>query len=54
MTVNLLTLYLSATAYIAVGAYFEERKLLRQFGTAYADYRSATPMIVPRLSFKRG
>lgn len=54
MTVNQLVFYISLTAYIFVGVYFEERKLLREFGAAYADYRSATPMMIPGLGFKRG
>lgn len=49
MTGNLFVVYLSLTAYILIGAYFEERKLLREFGQEYADYKSATPMIIPRL-----
>lgn len=48
MTVNSLIVYLSLTIYIIIGAYFEERKLLREFGQEYADYKSATPMIIPR------
>lgn len=51
MSVNSLTLYLGATLYILVGAYFEERKLLRNFGTAYADYKRKTPMLIPGLRF---
>jgi len=47
MTVNLLAFYLSATVYILVGIYFEERKLLEEFGQPYADYRSRTPMLFP-------
>jgi len=47
MTTNLLALYLSFTLYILVGIYFEERKLLDEFGQAYADYRSRTPMLFP-------
>lgn len=47
MTVNLLTLYAAATVYIILGAYYEERKLLREFGVAYADYRASTPMFLP-------
>lgn len=48
MTVNSLIVYLSLTIYILIGAYFEERKLLREFGQEYADYKSVTPMIIPR------
>jgi protein-S-isoprenylcysteine O-methyltransferase Ste14 len=51
MTVNSFIVYLALTIYIFVGAYFEERKLLREFGQEYADYRSNTPMIIPDLRF---
>ena len=53
LTINQLNVYLSATLYIFVGAYFEERKLLREYGAAYAEYKSVTPMILPGLLFKR-
>jgi len=53
MTVNQLTVYVCATIYIFVGAYFEERKLLREYGSAYAEYKSVTPMIVPGLRFRQ-
>lgn len=48
MTVNMLMMVLSATVYIVIGAYFEERKLCREFGEAYAAYQSNTPMLIPR------
>ena len=47
MTVNLLTLDLGLTGYIFVGAWLEERKLLREYGDAYAGYRQRTPMLLP-------
>lgn len=53
VTFNSLVLYIALTVYILVGAYFEERKLLREFGQEYADYRSVTPMIIPGLKFGR-
>jgi protein-S-isoprenylcysteine O-methyltransferase Ste14 len=53
MTVNLLVVYLSLTAYIHIGIYFEERKLLREFGEQYAEYRANTPMLIPGLKFGR-
>ena len=53
LSTNQLSVYLSATLYIFVGAYFEERKLLREYGAAYAEYKSVTPMIIPGLLFKR-
>ena len=51
MTVNLLIVYLSLTIYIHVGIYFEERKLLCEFGEQYAKYRANTPMLIPGLKF---
>ena len=51
VSVNSFTLYIGATVYILVGAYFEERKLLREFGQAYAEYQSKTPMLIPGLKF---
>lgn len=49
VTVNSFILYISLTIYIIVGAYFEERKLLREYGQEYADYQSATPMLIPAI-----
>lgn len=48
MTVNLLVVLIAATIYIIAGAYYEERKLLRQFGEAYARYQAVTPMFIPQ------
>ena len=48
VTVNSFTLYVGATIYILIGATFEERKLLREFGAVYAEYKSKTPMLIPR------
>ena len=53
LTINQGVVYLSATIYIFAGAYFEELKLLREYGAAYSEYRSVTPMILPGLLFKR-
>lgn len=44
---NSLTVYIGATLYTLVGAYFEERKLLREFGESYAEYKRRTPMLIP-------
>jgi len=49
MTFNLLALNLGLTLYIIIGAYFEERKLLLEFGGAYTEYRQKTPMLIPGL-----
>lgn len=47
MTDTLLTFYASLTVYMIIGALFEERKLLREFGQPYADYRARTPFLIP-------
>ena len=46
---NSLTVYIGATIYTLIGAYFEERKLLRDFGDDYAAYKKKTPMLIPGL-----
>src|SRR5512133_936460 len=48
MTVNRLALWIVFTIYIVVGAFFEERKLLTDFGAAYVEYKSKTPMLIPK------
>jgi methanethiol S-methyltransferase len=50
MTANLLALVLGFSLYLVAGAYWEERKLLHEFGEAYARYRRETPMLVPCLN----
>jgi protein-S-isoprenylcysteine O-methyltransferase Ste14 len=47
MTGNLLALNIGLTLYLVVGAIYEERKLVREFGETYIDYQQRTPMIVP-------
>lgn len=49
MTVNTLVFYIGVTAYFIIGAYFEERKLLRDLGEAYEGYKRRTPFLIPRL-----
>jgi methanethiol S-methyltransferase len=48
---NTLVVMIAATVYIILGALFEERKLEREFGQAYAEYKAATPMLIPGLKF---
>jgi methanethiol S-methyltransferase len=50
---NSLAFYVGATLYFIIGAYFEERKLLRDFGEAYAEYKRITPMWLPGLTFNK-
>jgi methanethiol S-methyltransferase len=49
MTVNRLALWIVFTVYTIIGAFFEERKLLRDFGSVYAEYKSKTPMLIPKI-----
>jgi protein-S-isoprenylcysteine O-methyltransferase Ste14 len=51
MTQNSLTVYIGATLYVLIGTIFEERKLLRDFGEAYAEYKRKTPMLIPGIVF---
>jgi len=53
VTVNSFTMYVGVTIYILIGAYFEERKLLREFGSVYVEYKSCTPMLIPWLKLRR-
>jgi len=53
MSVNSLVVMIVATIYIIVGAFFEERKLEREFGAAYNEYKAATPMLIPGLVIRR-
>ena len=49
MTGNLLALNIGITIYLVVGALYEERKLVKEFGEDYLRYRERTPMLVPGL-----
>jgi protein-S-isoprenylcysteine O-methyltransferase Ste14 len=49
MTLNSFIVYIALTIYILIGIIFEERKLLREFGQEYIDYKSITPMLLPGL-----
>jgi len=53
MSVNSFIVYAGLTIYILIGIIFEERKLLREFGEAYENYKSSTPMLLPGLKFGR-
>ncbi len=53
MTANLLALYAGVTIYIVIGALFEERKLLHEFGEEYKSYRQRTPMLIPLRLIRR-
>ena len=53
MSINSLIVIIAATIYIIVGALFEERKLGREFGAKYSEYKAVTPMFIPFLVFGR-
>lgn len=53
MTVNRLAVWIVFSLYFVIGAWFEERKLLKEFGQAYADYKAKTPMLLPKLRVNR-
>jgi methanethiol S-methyltransferase len=55
MTEKWLTLSIMATLYFLIGAVVEERRLIRHFGSEYAQYQQTVPMFVPTLRyFKKG
>ena len=47
MTVNRLALIISTSIYMVIGAHLEERRMLREFGEEYAQYKQRTPMFFP-------
>jgi len=47
MTTSLLALNLGLSLYILIGSVFEERRLLAEFGPAYAEYQQRVPRLVP-------
>jgi protein-S-isoprenylcysteine O-methyltransferase Ste14 len=51
MSLNSFIVYVGLTLYILIGIIFEERKLVREFGDAYVQYRAVTPMLLPGLKF---
>jgi protein-S-isoprenylcysteine O-methyltransferase Ste14 len=51
MTLNSFIVYAALTVYILIGIIFEERKLVREFGQEYSNYKSITPMLIPGRKF---
>jgi protein-S-isoprenylcysteine O-methyltransferase Ste14 len=49
MTLNILAMNLGLTIYLVLGALFEERKLVKEYGIAYEEYKQQTPMLIPKL-----
>lgn len=53
MSANLLALNILLTAYMYIGSFHEEHRLIRIFGDEYRAYQQQVPRIVPRLSLLR-
>jgi protein-S-isoprenylcysteine O-methyltransferase Ste14 len=53
LTQNSIVVFLGATIYVLIGTWFEERKLIKNFGQAYAEYQLITPMLIPYPKFRR-
>ncbi|QEH31807.1 hypothetical protein OJF2_02720 [Aquisphaera giovannonii] len=47
LSLDRLTVFLAALAYLSVGIPVEERKLIRLFGDAYVEYRRRVPALLP-------
>jgi len=47
MSQNMLTFTLLTTLYFLVGSIFEERRMLHEFGEAYAAYQRQVPRLIP-------
>lgn len=53
MTVTHLAFAVGMTAYILVAIVYEERDLVRRFGSVYESYRESVPMLIPRLHLRQ-
>jgi protein-S-isoprenylcysteine O-methyltransferase Ste14 len=47
MTLNRLALFAALSAYLYVGTFFEERRLVAEFGDAYRAYQRRVPRLIP-------
>ena len=47
-----LTFFICIVAYFYIGSYYEEKKLVRQFGEIYENYKKEVPAIFPFKIFK--
>ena len=47
-----LTFFICIVAYFYIGSYYEEKKLVRQFGEIYKNYKKEVPRILPVKLFK--
>jgi len=47
-----LTFFLLIVAYFYIGAYYEEKKLVRIFGEVYSRYQKSVPQIFPSIPLR--
>ena len=48
-TISNLVMVLAITLYVRIGVYFEEKKLVEEYGAAYRKYQKEVPMLIPKL-----
>lgn len=53
MTVNRLVLALVFSLYLYIGTFFEERRLVREFGAEYREYQQRVPRLIPGVRMRR-
>jgi protein-S-isoprenylcysteine O-methyltransferase Ste14 len=51
MDLSYLVLFIAGTIYFVVGAYFEEKKLVKIYGDVYLQYKKSVPMFLPAFLF---
>ena len=47
MTVNRVALFGALSIYLYVGTFFEERRLVAEFGDDYGEYQRQVPRLIP-------
>jgi protein-S-isoprenylcysteine O-methyltransferase Ste14 len=47
MTVNRLALVVGFSVYLYIGTFFEERRLVEEFGDDYREYQRQVPRLIP-------
>jgi hypothetical protein len=49
VTVNSVAIFFFITTYVAIGSYIEERRLIKNFGRQYLDYKASVGAFFPKL-----